>query len=225
MVDRAARRTADALLEPAPWARRSRRVLAAGAIFAILLLAACGGSQAPPLAGTAADDPAPEYKIETGDSVHIFVWRAPDLSVTVPVRPDGRISMPLVPDMPAAGKTSEQLAKDVTQRLTTYMQDPVVTVMVDHFGEPVDQQVRVLGEVLRPVAVGWKPDMTALDALIQVGGLTQFAAGNRAVLVRKTAEGQKTYHLRLDDLVRDGDVSANIPLQPGDEIIVPRSWF
>jgi polysaccharide export outer membrane protein len=133
--------------------------------------------------------------------------------------------MPLVSDIPAAGKTSAELAKDIRGKLDPYLHDPVVSVIVNRFSEPLSQQVRVVGEVLRPVAVPWRPDMSVLDVVIQTGGLTQFAAGNRAVLVRKSETGQNSYKLRLDDLLRSGDVSANAPILPGDQIVVPRSWF
>ena len=201
--------------------------LGLGFLLAIMLavVSACGSTRpAPP---PVAEGATPEYKIAAGDTLEIHVWRAPDLSVNnVPVRPDGRISMPLVQDLPAAGKTSVQLATDIKSKLASYMQDPIVTVIVSRFSEPVTQQVRVVGEVLHPISVPWRPDMSALDAVIQTGGLTQFARGNDAVLVRKVGTGPaENYRLRLDDLIRDGDTSANVPLVPGDEIIVPRSWF
>jgi polysaccharide export outer membrane protein len=198
--------------------------LAAFAAVSGLASAGCSGSPSPPPPAVT-EDPAPAYRIATGDSLHIAVWRAPELSVNVPVRPDGHISMPLVPDLEAAGKTSVELAQEIRHRLDPYLQDPVVSVIVDRFSDPVAQQVRVVGEVIRPVSLPWRSDMSVLDAVVQTGGLTQFAAGNRAVLVRKTQAGNRSYRLRLGDLLREGDVSANAPVQPGDEIIVPRSWF
>jgi polysaccharide biosynthesis/export protein len=198
------------------------RILSTGAA---LTVAACGAGSAPPA------DPRPtlvtqgEYRIEPLDTVQVFVWRSPELSATVPVRPDGRISLPLIPDIMAAGRTSEQLADDVAGHLNAYIRDPVVTVMLNHFGSPYEQQVRVLGEVMRPVAVPYRPNMSVLDLVIDGGGLTQFAAGNRAVLVRNVDGKRASYMLRLNDLVNNADISANADVMPGDTIIVPRSWF
>jgi polysaccharide export outer membrane protein len=157
--------------------------------------------------------------------VQIFVRNEPDLSVTVPVRPDGRISTPLIDDMVAAGKTASQLGKDIAEQLRTYVQDPVVTVMVSSFAGPFDQQVRVVGEATKPQAIPYRANMTVLDVMIEAGGLTEFADGNRAVLVRRTGGSEESYNVRLGDLIKDGDIKANVAVRPGDVIIIPQSWF
>jgi len=168
----------------------------------------------------------PDYRIGPGDQLSIFVWRNPDLSMGVPVRPDGRFSMPLVEDMVAANKTPTQLGRDLESELEQYIQDPIVTVMVTGFQGAFDQQVRIVGEAAQPQALPYRDDMTLLDAMIAVGGLTEFAAGNRAVLERRIGDGERqTFRARLDDLLKDGDVRANVALLPGDVIIIPQSFF
>ncbi|MEX0828200.1 MAG: XrtA/PEP-CTERM system exopolysaccharide export protein, partial [Haliea sp.] len=159
------------------------------------------------------------------DELDVFVWQNPDLSVTVPVRPDGRISTPLVDDMMAATKTSQELARDIEKSLAKYVKDPLVTVTIRTFNGPYNQQIRIVGQAAEPKAIPYRNDMTVLDAIIAVGGMTEFAAGNRAVIVRIEDGDQQTYSVRLDDLIMDGDVSANVPLLPGDIIIIPQSWF
>ena len=165
------------------------------------------------------------YRIGPLDTLNIFVWRNPDLSQTVTVRPDGKFSTPLVKEYPASGKTPPQLATELETQLAEFVRDPLVTVTVSGFSGEYSDQVRVVGEAVRPTATPYRKRMTALDLLIQVGGLTQFAAGNRAVLVRYAAGKEDEFRLRLDDLVRDGDISANVALQPGDVIIIPEAWF
>lgn len=172
-----------------------------------------------------ADVDTGDYVIGPLDTIEVFVWRAPDVSVRVPVRPDGKISTPLVEDMQAAGKTPTQLARDLEAELRTYLQDPVVTVIVQSFQGPLSQQVRVVGEAAQPVSVPYRSQMTVLDVMIAVGGLTQFADGNSAVLIRGAGENQRAMRVRLDDLMRDGDISANAPVAPGDVILIPESFF
>jgi polysaccharide export outer membrane protein len=145
--------------------------------------------------------------------------------VTVPVRPDGRISTPLIEDLEATGRTPTQLARDIEEKLKVYVQDPLVTVIVSGFAGPFDQQVRVVGEALQPRAIPYRANMTMLDVMIEVGGLTEFASGNRAVLARGQTGNQTTFNVRLDDLLRDGDIRANVPVLPGDVVIIPQSWF
>ena len=177
---------------------------------------------------TAPVDPAAQtanYIIGPGDSLQVFVWKNPDLSTTVPVRPDGRISIPLVEDIECAGKTPTQLARDIEARLRTYVVDPTVTVIVSGFVGPYTQQIRIVGEAAQPKAIPYRANMSVLDAMIEVGGLTTFAAGNRARLVRNINGQQISTTVRLEDLLKDGDVSANAPLQPGDIIIIPQSFF
>ena len=147
------------------------------------------------------------------------------MSTTVPVRPDGLLSIPLIEDLPAANKTPTQLARDVEKVLAEFVQNPVVTVIVTGFTGPFDQQVRVVGEASEPQAIQYREKMTVLDVMIAVGGLTEFAAGNRAVIVRGAKGKKATYRVRLDDLLKDGDVSANVDVLPGDVLIVPQSWF
>ncbi|MCC3303875.1 XrtA/PEP-CTERM system exopolysaccharide export protein [Sneathiella sp. HT1-7] len=190
-----------------------------------LFVSACAAqnqaaSDAPASLGT-----APQYVIGPQDELDVFVWQNPDLSVTVPVRPDGRISTPLVDDMVAASKTSQELARDIEKSLSKYVKDPLVTVTVRSFNGPYDQQIRIVGQASEPKAIPYRNDMTVLDAIIAVGGMTEFAAGNRAVIVRNEDGTKKSYSVRLDDLIVDGDVSANVPLLPGDILIIPQSWF
>ncbi|MDF2368167.1 XrtA/PEP-CTERM system exopolysaccharide export protein [Sneathiella sp.] len=190
-----------------------------------LFVSACAAqnqaaSDAPASLGT-----APQYVIGPQDELDVFVWQNPDLSVTVPVRPDGRISTPLVDDMMAASKTSQELARDIEKSLAKYVKDPLVTVTVKSFNGPYDQQIRIVGQAAEPKAIPYRNDMTVLDAIIAVGGMTEFAAGNRAVIVRNEEGEKKSYNVRLDDLIIDGDVSANVPLLPGDILIIPQSWF
>lgn len=201
-------------------------------LAAIATLSACGSVTGNyPQLPTAVQRPgvapptSPDYLIGPNDSLTVFVWRNPDLTITVPVRPDGRISVPLIDDLQAAGKTPTSLARDVEKLLGKYVQDPVVTVIVTGFVGPFAQQVRVVGEAARPQALPFRENMSVLDVMIQVGGLTPFAAGNRALLVRYKDGAEQTYRLRLSDLVKDGDVSANVDVLPGDVVIIPQSWF
>ncbi len=192
-----------------------------------LMMAGCAANDYPtaPDAVGASGAEAPDYRIGPLDNLEIFVWRAPDLAATIPVRPDGRISTPLVDDMVAAGKTPTQLARDLEEALTPYVQDPVVTVLVEGFVGPFSQQVRVVGEAQEPTAIPYRTGMTVLDVMITVGGLTEFAAGNGAVLIRGPGADARKYALHLDDLLRDGDISANVPVLPGDIILIPESWL
>ncbi len=202
------------------------RCLACGLLLPVVAaLAACGGP--PPAPERAAEQPelVPDYRIGPLDTVQIFVWRSPELSSTVPVRPDGRISTPLIEDLDASGKTPSELARDIEERLSVFVQDPVVTVIVSNFSGPFDQQVRVVGEAIEPAAIPYRANMTMLDVMIEVGGLTDFAAGNRAVLVRRASDRPETFSIRLNDLLEDGDISANVAVLPGDVVIIPQSFF
>ncbi len=172
-----------------------------------------------------AADPGADYVVGAGDLLQVFVWRNQELTATVPVRPDGKISVPLIDDMQAAGKTPTRLARDIEKVLAQYVQNPIVTVMVSRFVGPANQQIRVIGEAMKPHAMPYRADITLLDVMIDVGGLTEFAAGNRAVIVRGTGARRQTITVRAADLVKDGDMSANVPMQPGDILIVPQSWF
>lgn len=167
-----------------------------------------------------------DYIIGPGDELGIFVWRNPEISVEgVAVGPDGKISVPLVEDLPASGKTSSQLAREIEQSLSVYVKDPQVTVTVGGFQGVYDKQIRVVGQAATPQALAYRANMTVLDVMIQVGGLTEFAAGNRARIVRRVGGEQREMLVRLDDLVKDGDIGANVSMVPGDILIIPESWF
>ncbi|HXH02163.1 MAG TPA: XrtA/PEP-CTERM system exopolysaccharide export protein [Candidatus Competibacteraceae bacterium] len=167
-----------------------------------------------------------EYIIGPGDRLNIFVWRNPEVSIEgVPVRPDGKISTPLVEEIEASGKTPHDLARDIEKRLQTYIKNPFVTVTVVDFVGRYDRQVRVVGEATTPQALPFRQKMTLLDVMIAVGGLTEFAAGNRATVVRELNGQRVNIPVRLEDLLKDGDISANIEMMPGDILIIPESWF
>jgi polysaccharide export outer membrane protein len=200
-----------------------RRVLVAlTVLFCGLMLAGTASFAAPAMGASNNNN---NYVIGAGDNLQIFVWQNKDLSTAVPVRPDGQISIPLVEDMQAAGKTPTELARDIETRLKKFVNDPVVTVMVSSFVGAYSQQIRVVGEAAQPQALPYRQNMSVLDAMIAVGGLTPYAAGNRAKLVRTVNGQQTTRSLNLSDLLKDGDMSANMPLQPGDIIIIPESYF
>jgi polysaccharide export outer membrane protein len=174
---------------------------------------------APPVAAS----PDYNYVIGPGDTVNISVWRNPELSMTVPVRPDGKITGPLVEDLPVIGKDSTTIAREMEKVLSKYVRDPIVTVIVTNFVGPYSEQIRIIGEAARPQALPYRQKMTLLDVMIAAGGITDFADGNAASILR-TSEGRQ-YNVRLKDLLRRGDVSANVEMKPGDVVIIPQSWF
>jgi polysaccharide export outer membrane protein len=182
----------------------------------------------PPGAGKAlATD---EYVIGPGDQLGIFVYDSPQLSSDVPVRPDGRISTPLVQTIVAAGKTPTALGHEMEERLKEFIKDPRVTIIVRGFVGPLDRQIRVIGEAADPLALPYREHLTVLDVMIASKGLTRYAAGNRAVIERRTQDKDghdrlETIHVRLSDLMKDGDISQNVELLPGDTLIIPQSWF
>lgn len=199
---------------------------------AAALVAGCGSNgnleRLPPATvATASEGPGADYLIGPLDTLQISVWRNPELSTTVAVRPDGRITVPLVEDLPATGKTPSQLAADIEDKLKQYIQDPIVSVMVGGFNGPFSQQVRVIGQAAHPQSLPYRAHMTLLDAMIAVGGLGEYAAGNRARLVRfdPKTNTQKEYALKIESLLEDGETSANVEIQPGDVIIIPESRF
>lgn len=200
-----------------------RRVLI---MFAATGVVACT-TTAP--SGSAAPVPPPaantDYIIAPGAQLNIFVWQHEDLSTEVPVRPDGKISTPLVEDMVAAGKTPTALARDMEEVLAKYIRQPTVNVMIVDAAPSFQQQVRVVGQAEEPQALAYSDGMTLLDVMILVGGLGEFAAGNRAKLMRRTAEGQVDVPVRLDDLLNRGDMRQNVAIQPGDVIIIPEARF
>lgn len=180
-------------------------------------------SSFPPAPMVAADDDY-SYVIGAGDTVNIVVWRNPELSLSVPVRPDGKITTPLVEDLPAMGKDATTLARDIEKELSKFIREPVVTVIVTGFVGPYSEQIRVVGEAGKPQILAYKQKMTLLDVMIAVGGITEFADGNKATILR-TGEGNKQYSVRIKDLIKSGDVSANVEMRPGDVLIIPQSWF
>lgn len=190
-----------------------------------------GGGNRPELPPTtfvaSREGPGEEYVIGPLDTLQIFVWRNQELSAEVQVRPDGRITTPLVSDMPAVGKTPAMLADDLKYALGEYIKDPIVSVVVKSFSGTFSQQVRIVGATEKPASLPYRANMTLLDAMIAVGGLSEFAAGNRARLVRydKATGKQREYKVRLSDLLKNGDTSANVRLEPGDVIIIPESMF
>lgn len=177
----------------------------------------------PPAPATAATSEY-NYIVGPGDSLNIIVWRNPELSMSVPVRPDGKLSTPLVDELVVQGKTSIEIARDVEKALAKFVRDPVVTVIVTSFVGPYSEQIRVVGEAAKPQFLPYKQKMTVLDVMIAVGGLTDFADGNSAVVVR-ASEGDKRYTVRLKDLIKRGDISANVEMKPGDVLIIPQGWF
>ena len=201
----------------------ARLVACAWAVLATVLLLGCQSNPYPPAPQTAAT-PDYLYKIGPLDSVNVIVWRNPELSTSVPVRPDGKITAPLIEDLPALGKDSTTLARDIEKALAKYIRDPVVTVIVTSFNGPYPEQIRVVGEAQKPQALAYRQGMTLLDLMIAVGGLTDFADGNNASIMR-TSEGGKQYGVRLKDLIKRGDISANVDVKPGDILLVPQSWF
>jgi polysaccharide export outer membrane protein len=197
--------------------------------MAVLLLAAldaCGGktqvneAQAPPPAVE-----QQEYRIGPGDTLEVFVWNQPELTVTVPVRPDGMISTPLIAGVPAEGKTATQLAADLETALAEFVRNPKVSVMITGFVGAYSDQIRVVGQAGKPQSLSYRANMTVLDVMIAVGGLAEFAAGNRAVIVRQEGDKQLRIPVRLQDLLDDGDISANVPMRQGDVLIIPESRF
>jgi polysaccharide export outer membrane protein len=187
------------------------------------LLFGCASSKYPPAPATAASSDY-NYVIGPGDTVNIVVWRNPELSMSVPVRPDGKLASPLIEDLPAIGKHPTELARDIEKALSKFIRDPVVTVIVTGFVGPYSEQIRVVGEAAKPQVLPYKQKMTLLDVMIAVGGMTDFADGNGASILRPS-DNNAQYGVRIKDLVKRGDVSANVEMKPGDVLIIPRSWF
>jgi polysaccharide export outer membrane protein len=197
-------------------------LIAAG--FAVLL-AACGGEPQVVESPTPEAGVQTEYRIGPGDNLQVFVWNHPELTVTVPVRPDGLISTPLVENMKAEGKTPSQLSRDMEVALAEYVRSPTVNVIVTQFVGAYGDQIRVVGQAQQPQSLPYRANMTVLDVMIAVGGLAPFAAGNRAVIVRQQDGQQLRVPVRLADLMNDGDIGANVSMRPGDVLIIPESRF
>ena len=201
---------------------------AAALALAVPALAGCQrgapeASAVPPTIGRTASVP---NLIGPGDQLSVFVYQSPQLSVpNLAVRPDGWISLPLIPDIPAAGKTPTALSKDIEEKLKEYVKEPNVSVIVSGFNGPLDRQIRVIGEATEPLAIPYRDKMTVLDVMIQTKGLTRYAAGNRSVIVRDVDGARQTLKVRLSDLLRDGDIDQNVAMLPGDTLIIPQSWF
>ena len=193
---------------------------------AVALLAACASTSFPPAPMSARRKTTPTSSAP-GDNVNIIVWRNPELSMSVPVRPDGKFSTPLIDELVAQGKTSVEIARDIEKKLEKYVRDPVVTVIVTGFVGPYGEQIRVVGEAAKPQSLPYKQNMTLLDVMIAVGGLTDFADGNEATILRtpRRQGRRKQYSVRLRDLIRRGDISANVEMKPGDILIIPQSLF
>ena len=203
-----------------PFSRLSECAIA---VVVTIFLCGCSTVDFPPAPDSAASTDY-SYLIGPGDMVNIVVWRNPELSLIVPVRPDGKISAPLVDDLPAMGKDPNTLARDIEKALSQFIVEPKVNVVVTSFVGPYSEQIRVVGEASRPQVLSYKQKMTLLDVMIAVGGITDFADGNNATLVR-AADGNKQYGVRIKDLIKRGDISANVEMKPGDVVIIPQSWF
>jgi polysaccharide export outer membrane protein len=200
--------------------------LAMGLVLALgAVLAGCQSSGTSKPVPVAAANPQSEYVIGPGDTLQIFVWQHPEVSVTIPVRPDGRISTPLVEDVVAVGKTPTQLARDLEGQIGQFIRAPSVSVIVTNFVGTFSNQVRVVGQAASPQAIPFRQDMTLLDVMIQVGGLSETAAGNRAKIIRRSGGQEKEIPVRIDDLINDGDTRQNVVMEPGDVLIIPESWL
>jgi len=200
---------------------RVRGWTAIGMVALVLGLGGCATN--PPEAEPEIE--SPPYLIGAGDTLNIVVWRNPELSLTIPVRPDGTITTPLVEDLPATGKTATQLARDIEKALAKYIQSPVVTVIVTNFVGTYAQQVRVIGEAAKPQALAYRQNMTLLDVMIAVGGITDFADGNKASILRTSGGKTQQFRVRIRDLIKGGDMSANVTMRAGDVLVIPQSFF
>lgn len=199
-------------------------LIARFAVLGVLAALVAGCASSYPAAPAAAGTGGYNYIVGPGDSLNIIVWRNPELSMTVPVRPDGKLTTPLVDELVVQGKTSVEIAREIEKALSKFVRDPVVTVIVTGFVGPYSEQIRVVGEAAKPQFLPYKQKMTLLDVMIAVGGLTDFADGNSASILR-ASEGDKRYSVRIKDLIKRGDVTANVEMRPGDVLIIPQGWF
>lgn len=194
-------------------------------VLAVASLAGCSNTPTYPPAPAQTSAYDWNYLVGPGDSVNVFVWRNPEVSGNFPVRPDGKMTMNLVEDLPASGKTPSQLARDIEKALGKYIQEPIVTVIVGGGVGPFDQQIRVVGEAAKPQALNYREKMSLIDLMISVGGLTDFAAGNKAYILRTQNGKQTQLGVRLEDLLKGGDITANVEIRPGDVLVIPESLF
>jgi polysaccharide export outer membrane protein len=200
-------------------------ILSLVAASAAILASGCSNTPTYPPAPAKSSVQDWNYLIGPGDTVNVFVWRNPEVSGNFPVRPDGKMTMNLVEDMPASGKTPSQLARDIEKSLSKYIQEPIVTVIVGGGVGPFSQQIRVVGEAAKPQALNYRENMSLVDLMISVGGLTDFAAGDKAYILRNEDGKQQKLGVRLESLIKDGDYSANVDLRPGDVLVIPESLF
>jgi polysaccharide export outer membrane protein len=205
--------------------RRWRALKACACICLAVFVAGCASTDNKPWPAPPPSAAAPDYKIGPGDNINIIVWRNPEVSMSLTVRPDGKISTPLVEDLVANGRTPTELARDIEKVLSKVIQQPTVTVVVTGFIGQYDQQIRVIGQAAKPQALQFRQDMSLMDVLIAVGGMTEFASGNRANIVRNANGRQQIINVRLNDLIRNGDLSANVRMVPGDVLVIPESFF
>jgi len=205
--------------------RSASHVVAVFTYMLVLVLSACTKSYPPLEGGPPPALVSPNYIIGAGDNVDIFVWRNEELSASVTVRPDGKITTPLIEDVTASGKTPTQLAREMEKELEVYVKNPVVTVMVNGFVGPYSEQIRVVGQATNPQALPYRDQMSLLDLMIAVGGMTDFADGNRSKVVRVVDGNWQEFSVRIDDLINGADINANVYMLPGDILIIPESWF
>lgn len=197
-----------------------------GVVLAVAAITGCSSAPAYPPAPGQVAEPGWNYLLGPGDSVNVFVWRNPEVSGSFPIRPDGKMTMNLIEDLQASGKTPTQLARDIEKALSKYIQEPIATVIVAGGIGPYNQQIRVLGEASTPQAMGYREGMSLVDVMITVGGLTDFADGNKAYISRVAPDGKRVeMGVRLEDLLRDGDSTANVEIRPGDVLVIPESLF
>lgn len=206
-----------------------KRILFSASLLMVALVSGCGSTTLLPPATVHAsnnlDVTSYKYLIGAGDVVNIFVWRNPEVSGTFTVRPDGMITTSLVEDIQVSGKTPTDLARTIEDILSTYIKEPIVTVTVNQFNGPFSEQIRVIGEAASPRTINYTQHMTLLDVMISVGGLTEFADGNSAILVRVEDGKQKQYQIYIEDLIKNGKITANVDVLPGDIIVIPETWF
>ena len=205
--------------------RISQHIARVSAALTVVAMAGCTTTPKYPPAPPQTGSYDWNYLVGPGDAVNVFVWRNPDVSGSFPVRPDGKMTMNLIEDLQASGKTPTQLARDIEKALSKYIQEPIATVIVSGGIGPFDQQLRVVGEAAKPQALNYREKMSLIDLMIQVGGLTDFAAGNKAYILRTVDGKQQRLGVRLDDMLKGGDISANVDMRPGDVLVIPESLF